>query len=122
MGCDIHASIEAKLIEDRDFIMCVARDIKIDRWYELFNVLAGVRGDGNALFEIRRKPNIVSDEVREEFDKWEGDAHTYSWITFRELKKTLPVKYRKEPFYIIMEAYSQKYGFNNVRIVFFFDN
>lgn len=57
------------------------------RNYTLFEALAGVRGeDENALFEVKNAiPDDCSDFIREEYERWEDDTHTPSYITIKEL-------------------------------------
>lgn len=56
------------------------------RWYWLFTLLAGVRGDAKyALWDDRGFPDDASDEVREDFVGWDCDAHTPSYQTLAEL-------------------------------------
>ena len=66
-------------------------------------------------------PDDISHEAKEEYEEMREDAHTMSWILFSEIQN-LPDKFKKEPFYITMEAFAKNYGENNVRMIFFFDN
>lgn len=58
-----------------------------DRNYELFALLAGVRNynDYPPLFPCRGIPEDCSDEVKEERDYWEGDAHSWTYFTLGDL-------------------------------------
>jgi len=63
-----------------------------DEWYEgrnynLFAVLAGVRGYGPPLIEPRGLPDDVSLETLDDYNYWQGDAHTPHWYSLRELLK-----------------------------------
>lgn len=60
------------------------------RNYELFGILADVRGRGNPIMsDPRGLPEDVSDVVKEESDRWEGDGHSHSYFTLRELVEYL---------------------------------
>ncbi len=128
MGCDIHATIEKKFTKLSWYSL--ATDFDIDRNYELFGYLAGIRGkkligsetvDIEPIIQVRGLPSDVSDEFKKQINKMRGDAHTPSWILFSEMN-ALPEKFKQEPFYITMEAFAKKYGEDDVRLVFFFDN
>lgn len=122
MGCDIHATIEQRLGEKSNYWFNAARNIEIDRCYELFGYLAGVRDETvQPIIQVRGLPDDISHEAKAEYEEMSVDAHTMSWILFSEIKK-LPDKFKEEPFYVTMEAFAKNYGENNVRMVFFFDN
>jgi hypothetical protein len=108
MGCDIHVYTEKrnqdghwvnvdlwKLNEyynpyDPDYESEPQWNVKpiyTDRHYALFSALAGVRGSGEPLFsEPRGLPDDVSDIVRAEHDRWDGDGHSHSYATLAELR------------------------------------
>lgn len=124
MGCDIHANIERIFNGDwdKDYPFSVAQNIEIERWYELFGYLAGVRdGSVKPIVEPRGLPTNISCETKEFYEEWEDDAHNVSWLTFEELTK-LPKKFKSEPFYVYMKALAKEHGDKNVRMVFWFDN
>ena len=110
MGCDIHMFTEIKrTIDDKP------RWVNSDRWvpnpyyiygnddekqyerpwechsiydgrnYELFSVLANVRGYGPAILEPRGLPDDICVLTKAESDRWDGDGHSYSYFTLREL-------------------------------------
>lgn len=58
-----------------------------NRNYNLFNVLAEVRGNGPSISQPRGLPDDVSDIVKKESDRWDGDGHSHSYFTLAELKK-----------------------------------
>lgn len=133
MGCDIHATIEER---PHGSWWGKCKDYNIDRSYILFAMLADVRnGYGvTAIAEPRGVPEDASFEFKEEVEEWDSDAHTKSWLTFRELReyaeKVLPYKfdsgeeydYRELDFYQTMKLVADRIGEDNVRICFFFDN
>lgn len=58
-----------------------------DRNYDLFNVLAEVRGNGPSISPPRGLPDDVSSIVKKESDRWDGDGHSHSYFTLAELKE-----------------------------------
>jgi len=60
------------------------------RNYELFELLAGVRGTPiNAVFEQRGLPNDLSEMLKSAADQWAGDGHSHSYLSLEELKEVL---------------------------------
>lgn len=121
MGCDIHASLEYKMSPEDTHYWLIARDIDIDRRYGLFSRIAGVRGFSEPIAEPRGLPKGIAQEIKEEYEEWKEDGHSMSWLTARELTE-LEDEYKQEPFYKTIVAYADKYGYENVRLVFWFDN
>lgn len=137
MGTDIHIHIEHKSRKRKKFVYDFEADG--ERIYSLFGVLAGTRGDCDALFDPRGLPTDVSPEVLEEYKLWDGDAHTHSWLTTEEFGKCLDsyfedctkvagnseeyVREWMSSYYKIYEymKYSEDEG-EPSRIVFWFDN
>lgn len=61
-----------------------------DRWYALFNLLAGVRGHDESLEPIsypKGLPKDVNPYIKKESDDWDTDGHSHSWLTLGELKR-----------------------------------
>lgn len=56
------------------------------RNYNLFGVLAGVRG-GYEICPPRGLPSDVSDIVKKNSDRWDSDGHSHSYFTLAELKE-----------------------------------
>ena len=56
------------------------------RNYTLFGKLAGVRGMDEPMVYSRGLPEDLSPEVREEYDKMEGYAHSATWYDMYELR------------------------------------
>ncbi len=110
MGCDIHLFTEIKKsINSED------KWVNVDNWrynpyykegsddgeemlhveslysgrnYELFGILAGVRDPNNdAIDDPRGLPEDVSSVTKKASDRWDGDGHSHSWLTLRELKE-----------------------------------
>ena len=103
MGCDIHMHVERycdglnkwvsadyfallpeSTLDNPKFSFIPIYD---DRNYDLFGVLAGVRGSAvnNQIDEPRGLPKDVSDIVYEDYIGWDMDAHSCSYLTLREL-------------------------------------
>lgn len=138
MGCDIHATLEydrwkLKRPKDSHDWFAFAKGIDIDRGYYFFGILAGVRDDDiNPIAPPRGTPDDASYEFTQEYEGWDTDAHTPSWVTFKELRdwkhKSGGVEFdpekdmKEQDFYRVMEMLAEKYGDDNVRLVFFFDN
>jgi hypothetical protein len=106
LGCDIHMFIEKRVdnqfpweadehhvIEVEDVVDDVeyttTKEISADgRDYNLFGILAGVRGDG-CLYDIRGLPNNVSDVIMQASDSIGVDGHSHSYLSVDEFKKCL---------------------------------
>ena len=86
MGCDIHAIIERKRPDGSYSWWINAGDPDIDRSYELFSVLAGVRNDLNIkpIAEPRGLPEDVTSIMRDWFVDYGG--HSPSYVTLKEMK------------------------------------
>jgi len=106
MGCDIHLFSEKKKT-----VNGVEKWVNADYWkinpyfgddeyepelelislysgrnYTLFGVLAGVRGR-DEICPPRGLPDDVSDIVKKNSDRWDGDGHSHSYFTLAELKE-----------------------------------
>ncbi len=106
MGCDIHSYVEAKdlygswekvdgAFEWDDFDKehmgkKGKRSAPFDwRSYAMFGFLADVRNysEIRPIASPRGAPGDMSPEVSVEYERWEGDAHSASWLTADELLK-----------------------------------
>ena len=68
--------------------MLSVESIYSGRNYELFGILAGVRNRNNDMIDDPRGlPEDVSEVTKKESDRWDGDGHSHSWLTLRELKE-----------------------------------
>ena len=68
--------------------MLSVESIYSGRNYELFGILAGVRNRNNdSIDDPRGLPEDVSEVTKKESDRWDGDGHSHSWLTLRELKE-----------------------------------
>lgn len=82
MGCDIHPHIEVKVKGKWLHYSCPL----IDRWYALFEKIAGVRGDvRNALAPPRGLPSDISEVTR---ICWTDEGgHTPTWLSSNEIEE-----------------------------------
>jgi len=162
MGCDIHVYLEKYTSVNGE-----NKWVNVDHWqlnpdfgshenereydlipfywgrnYDLFSILAEVRGSYDPIDDPRGLPEDVTDATRKEFERWGQDAHTPSYYTLKELKDYLynnseddeltetlkrfvePMENRfREEFWITNDdekRYTVKE--NAFRVVFWFDN
>lgn len=87
MGCDIHSFAERKLESGR-WSAIKGLEPFGSRNYGTFGWLAGVRNysDLTPISEPRGLPTPVSATVKREYNRWECDAHTPSWLSVAELQ------------------------------------
>lgn len=91
MGCDIHIWAERKVATGYE----VVTDAKFShgpapfdwRAYWMFGFLAGVRNYSGIppLAEPRGIPSNVSQDVADDYEMWDADAHSASWLSVEEL-------------------------------------
>lgn len=105
MGCDIHAFAEKRKDKkakwvlvtdvfplsdfDKDWYKKEKGDHPFDwRQYGMYGFLADVRNYSHVPVIAEPKwviPEDATKEVKEEFEKWNGDAHTATWLTAKQL-------------------------------------
>lgn len=163
MGCDIHMYVEYRLdgkwvsgdlFEINPYYPKYGPEYRLVelygyRDYALFGILAGVREpEMPRIADPRGLPRDCNDLIKKEYEHWELDAHSCSWVTLQELidtqKETTGIldsvglnnltdklKERANELNIIydflwtgnkcsrQEAYKKSAG---IRIVFWFDN
>jgi hypothetical protein len=84
MGCDIHLHTEVK-IEGK---WRHWGNPDIDRWYALFEKMAGVRGElSNAISAPKGLPEDMTFETKFAYDWWGGGMHSESWLNAEEIAK-----------------------------------
>ena len=134
MGCDIHAFIEVKI----DNKWHHHGEVDIDRNYELFGLMAGVRYAHDDMIDYPRGlPNDTTCMTGIHYETWNGEAHSASYLTMDEMiyvekyesyyiQKYIPAF---SVFYCSLEElrddYDMKIGeyvIEGVRLVFWFDN
>ena len=127
MGCDIHVHTECK-------IQGVWRHWgapSVDRWYELFEKMAGVRGDiKNAIAAPKGLPKDVTFETLFDYEWWGGGMHSESWLSLEEIRELYkwwetrqsgPIESQFE--YLMGNSWIEpQEGIEDVRWVFWFDN
>ena len=87
MGCDIHLHTEIKIRGGWQHYS--APDTP--RCYPLFTKMAGVRAYGDEepedqpIAKPRGIPEDISTVTRIDYDKWEDDRHSHSWLSADEI-------------------------------------
>lgn len=128
MGCDIHAAIEKKVGDRWIMVTRLHRSHRaMNRNYERFAALAGVRGDGP---QARGLPQDISESTKLYVEEWAGDAHNHSFLDLCDAGalflstewqgKELSEYAREYPvshYFDIEECQRREY-----RLVFWFDN
>ena len=98
MGCDIHIFLERRNSKNQWVDSMVYENnpyggfrplSHYGRSYTLFATLAGVRGDDPIEYP-KGIPEDCSLEYKELCDVWEGDGHSHSYFTLRELLDAAP--------------------------------
>ncbi len=90
MGCDIHCVIEQRKLIGQDYAWWKNRgEADIDRNYELFAVLAGVRNRHEIIpiSEPKGLPEDVDKMFKAYHKDWDVDAHSASWVTLKEMRE-----------------------------------
>lgn len=125
MGCDIHAHLEIKVNDKWEHWSA----LNLGRDYELFGLMAGVRGDLDPVSQPKGLPEDASLLTKMDSDKWDSDGHTHSWLSSNELAlvieqlKAQPGRDKwalQREFGYVFGDYPQER--DDVRIVFWFDN
>ena len=134
MGCDIHAHAEVKIKGKWEHY----DQPEFQRDYELFERMAGVRGDvANAIVAPRGLPDDATALTRFDSERWGSDGHSHSWLSAQELYE-LAAWDKKRGYSDFKRSWDQwlfggnysdfiKYpkdrrGVEDVRFVFWFDN
>ena len=83
MGCDIHVCVEVKT--KGKWILINSPMIR--RNYDLFAKMANVRNDYGIVPISKPKglPENISDGTKLYLNIWDGDGHSYSWFTPKEM-------------------------------------
>jgi hypothetical protein len=91
MGCDIHAWAEKRVPSPRgerwDSLRVEPSPFEW-RSYSVFAFLAGVRNYSaiEPIEEPRGFPTDAGEKAQANYERWNGDAHTPSWLTIEELE------------------------------------
>jgi hypothetical protein len=140
MGCDIHLHTEVKI----NGVWHHYGTPSVDRNYQLFAKMAGVRGDERPIAEPRGLPSDATELTKYDCRQWDRDGHTHSYLTAEEIYqlmewgkaqgfygKPLPAFWEGNQFgWLFGNDWSgfTKYpdkrrpGLEDVRFVFWFDN
>lgn len=95
MGCDIHVHAERKegdrwVHVEVPLLDCghYKDEIFGGRQYGKFGFMAGVRNYSaiTPLSEPRGVPDDASDETRSDYESWDMDAHSASWLSLQEME------------------------------------
>lgn len=130
MGCDIHAHMEVKVNGKWEHWSCP----NIDRNYQLFSKMAGVRNyrSIDAISEPKGLPNDISMLTLLDVKSWGSDGHSHSYLTAYELD--ILDDWLKDEYdfpnsnleYGILHSYFPESDFSpwaeEYRLVFWFDN
>lgn len=81
MGCDIHLHIEYRINGKWEHYASP----NVGRWYDLFSIMAGVRGEYTPIVEPRGFPSDATMFTRWDYERWGLDAHTASYLQNREI-------------------------------------
>lgn len=132
MGCDIHMFVEAQNSRGK-WVLVDHPDV--NRNYDLFEKMAGVRGDTfNAIAQPRGLPENVSDGTKMHYDYEGEDAHTESYLNLPEIKQLEKWIEKQDSFSFCPLGYMLGNGFGldedsirkadikDIRFVFWFDN
>ncbi len=86
MGCDIHSFAEKKNAQGQWEVIPDFEPFE-DRNYALFGWLADVRNYSGLtpIAERRGIPEDASFEVKDDYEAWDCDAHSASWLSIEEL-------------------------------------
>lgn len=144
MGCDIHAVIEMKHKELG--WLHYAPMYELDRDYHLFALLGMTfrNPEVKPMYELRGVPDAVTLASRLHLEKWEGDAHSKSWLSIAEFNEVMNEVYgrlwasgvhgefrRQAPWFFgnslnnlvnHPECLSNQDWLEDIRIIFWFDN
>lgn len=83
MGCDIHLHQEIK-INDQWHHYSMPR---VRRNYDLFSLMAGVRGDLDPVVQPKGIPSNPTAITLLDYERMGVDAHTSSWLNMGEVKE-----------------------------------
>lgn len=83
MGTDIHLHVELRVNGTWEHYACPS----VQRWYALFGVMAGVRGDAPPIAIPKGVPCNMSIITRMSYEHHGRDAHTASWFNEDEIDK-----------------------------------
>ena len=133
MGCDIHLHQEVKI----KGVWHHYKHQSVARNYQLFGIMAGVRGDGPAVVEPRGIPDDATVLTKFSAGIWSCDMHHASWLSSEEVVKVFQRFFRSDPFescdwfgYLFGGSWQgfieypddRSDGLEDFRFIFWFDN
>lgn len=139
MGCDIHAHVEVKVNGKWQHY----NHPNIRRDYELFSMMAGVRGYGiDVGFKQKGLPKNISFMTKYDRKQWGSDGHSDSWLSAREVSSICDWLEKREEgrnpqdYFVPERIFGYLFGngwdfhkypkdkrpFQDARLVFWFDN
>lgn len=132
MGCDIHLFVETAS-EDDTWTMVDHPDV--NRNYDLFEKMAGVRGESyNAIVQPRGLPENVSKGTKLHYNYMRPDAHTESYLKMDEIHQVEKWMEKQPGYWFSPFGYMFGNGLgldkecigdnaiSDIRLVFWFDN
>lgn len=85
MGCDIHLFTEVKIRGEWLFY----GQIHMPRNYELFSLMAGIRGNRQPIVSPKGIPSDLSCITRIHYMDYKSDLHHASWFNQEEIEKLM---------------------------------
>ena len=115
MGCDIHTHVEIKKKNKWIHTDEVPEEFE-GRNYSIFSVLAGVRSSFNVkpISEPKGIPEDISKETKESIKEWDGDGHSHSYLTLRELDTFDLTDYKKTRVKVVKAFYDAFIEFGGI--------
>lgn len=142
MGTDIHGWVEKE--NEREWISIVKIDDLVGRRNEMVSILFGVThylDKFEAVAEGRGLPHNIGWYANQDYESWDADAHSPTWILWSELKQVqwletvllsdgsqisrLQILHKCRGWQLLfetMELFAKYAGDDNVRLVVWFDN
>jgi hypothetical protein len=118
MGCDIHVIVEIN--HNGKWYPEMREQVSINRCYELFTMLAGVRNyEEVSAPEPKGLPEGMHEWTREYMSN--VDFHSYSWVSCEEAEK-IPETVSASWWYMVRYFKSLSWLGDGIRFVIAFDN
>lgn len=123
MGCDIHLHVEFFMYGHWKLFGSPS----VPRMYELFSLMAGVRRDRagekySPMFKARGLPETMAWETKDDYLKWDADAHSASYLSAREFSKVVDLVPDPVLKAIVAAMKTLEWEDLKTRVVFWFDN
>jgi hypothetical protein len=120
MGCDIHLFLEVRIDERWEH----AGEIDVDRSYELFGLMAGVRSEA---YEPVSWPKGLPDSINPMTTFYMRHAqHDFSWLDYKEIAelytRIVAIGNENSLRYKLRDILNTNYPSTEIRLVFGFDS